>query len=533
MAPDTTELIPISLVAHHAFCPRRAWLEAVGETVDVAQLAVGQRDSEPSDDPRGSRSGRLRAVEIVAPRLGIVGRCDTVEVAEDDSLTVVEHKATPLRREPSVTFPNRVQLALLGLGLEEMGHRVAGYEIWFSTHRRRVPVQLTPDDVDNAREHLRAVQAVIASSAAPPALVDDPRCRSCSHLEVCLPDERALEPVPRRVMALDPVGESLHLVTPGARASLRAGRILVAHRGEQLASVPLERVTALFVHGNVDVSTAVVRELLWRGVPVLWLSGTGRLVGWANSAHSPNGGPRHRQHLAVAEGRVELAAEIVSAKIANQATLIRRLGDVRDVVVRLRELQRHALAAASVEELLGIEGDAASRYFGAFDSMLSCRVRSAGFALGNRSRRPAANATNAALNYVYALLLADVVKALVSCGLDPYAGFLHAPTRNKPALALDLMEEFRAPLADAVLIGALNNGELQPNHLSEALGSPRLRESGRRALTAAYERRLGTAIRHPLFGYRATWRRIIEIQARLLLGYLDGTQPRYAGMRVR
>lgn len=150
-----------------------------------------------------------------------------------------------------------------------------------------------------------------------------------------------------------------------------------------------------------------------------------------------------------------------------------------------------------------------------------------------RTRRPARDPVNAALNYCYGLLLSDLIRAVAACGLDPHAGFLHSSGRNKPALALDLCEEFRAPVADSVVLGAFNNGELRAGDFSSVTGSSQLRPSGRSALISAYERRVATLFRHPVFEYEVTWRRAMEIQARLVLGVLDGTQPSYKGITIR
>jgi CRISPR-associated protein Cas1 len=137
------------------------------------------------------------------------------------------------------------------------------------------------------------------------------------------------------------------------------------------------------------------------------------------------------------------------------------------------------------------------------------------------------------LNYAYALLTADAIRALISCGLDPHAGFLHSSTRNKPALALDLMEEFRAPVADSVVQLLVNNGEVHPADFVTQLVTTRMRDRARKALIASYERRMQTEFRHPIFEYSVTWRRAMEIQARQILGVLDGTQKEYRGIRVR
>lgn len=321
------EPLPISLVAHHEFCPRRAWLEAAGEKTDTMQMAVGTRDHEVVDDPARSRTTRVRAFDIAAEGLGVVGRCDTVEVAPDGSLTVVEHKATPVRQRPEVTVPTRLQLALQVLALREMGFRVDGTAVWFSSHGVRVPVQLGPQDDDTARAAIAATREVLDTPSAPAPLEDDPRCSRCSHIAVCLPDERELQPVTRRIRVADPDAQIVHLTVPGARASVSKGRLVVAQRGETLATLPLERVQGLVVHGNVDISTALLRELLWRGLTIVWCSSHGRVVGWSQPAHSANGAVRPRQHLASAQGRLDLAREFVAAKLCNQATLLRRLGD--------------------------------------------------------------------------------------------------------------------------------------------------------------------------------------------------------------
>jgi CRISP-associated protein Cas1 len=528
-----TDPLPISLVAHHVFCPRRAWLEAAGETADSWQVAEGTAAHTVTDDPSTGRSATIRALEVADETLGIVGRCDTIEVAPDGRLTIIEYKSAPVRRQPTVTDAMRTQLALQVCALRAGGRTVAGQAIYFTNHRVRVPVQLSEDDYEAARSAVIATRSTVEASDAPAPLEDDPRCRSCSHAGICLPEERAETTVTRRIVVADPDTQVVHLATPGSRASIRGGRLVVHARDEDLASVPMERIQGVVVHGNVDLSGGLIRELLWRSLAVVWCTGTGRVVGWAVPGAGPNGSARVRQHEASAAGRLDLAREFVAAKIANQATLVRRNGRADDVLPVLRSLAHRAASATTLTGLLGLEGEAAAIYFARFETMLSSRVTSDGVALGTRSERPARDPVNAALNYAYALLLADVVRAVASCGLDPHAGFLHSSTRNKPALALDLSEEFRAPVADSAVIGAFNTGELRPDDFSDVLGGTRLRDRGRRALISAYERRVEVEFRHPVFGYRTTWRRAMEIQARMVLGVLDGTQARYVGVRTR
>ena len=525
--------MPISLVAHTAFCPRRAWLEAVGEQVDNIAIERGVADHTRVDARSDDRVRRRRSVDVVHEDLRLVGRCDVVDVAAD-GVRVVEFKAAPIRRRAEVTMAQEVQLALQGLSLESMGHTVVGHSIYFTTQRKMVDVEITDTVRQRARDLVELTRATVESPAAPLPLVDDPRCNRCSHASVCLPDEHRQPPLVRRLAVSDPDGQVLHLTTAGSRASLRKSRVEVVRDDQTLASLPIERVQGLVVHGNVDLSSALIRELLWRRVAIIWASGLGRTVGYARSAGAPNGLPRAHQHVQSAHGRIDIAREMVAPKIANQATQLRRSSrdDVTAAVRRLRTLATAARAAGDVRLLLGMEGEAASIYFAHLPSMLADGCRLAPSWHG-RTGRGATDPLNVAFNFTYGLLAADLIRAVIATGLDAHAGFVHSTSRNKPALALDLMEQFRPVVADSVVLGAINNGELKASMFVDVLGSHRLRDDGRRALTRAYERRVHQEFRHPTYRYQVSWRRAMEVQARMVLGVMDGTQDSYAGIRVR
>lgn len=523
--------LPISLVAHTAFCPRRAWLEASGERTRTSQVEEGVRAHRRVDRPGASRPGDVKARPVHSARLGVVGRCDTVRT-DGDGIRIIEHKATPVSGQPVIRPQHRVQLALQRLCLEEEGATVLSTAVHFTESGTTVDVILDNDDLTHAESLVHRTRAICESTTAPEPLCDAARCHFCSHQSVCLPDERRLEPVHRRILVADPDGQVLHVTVPGARASIRSGRVSVRKGGDLLGEVPFERVQALVVHGNVDVSSALLRELLWRDRTIVWCSGTGRVYGWAVPGAGPNGIARVRQHERSARGDVPMAAAFIEAKIGNQATLLRRNG--HGPIARLREIARRCRDTTTTTELLGLEGSAAKIYFSCLPTMITDSVSEYWLRRWpGRQGRGAADPLNAALNYAYGMLTTDVLRAVVSAGLDPHAGFLHSSSRNKPALVLDLMEEFRAPVADSCILSALNNGVLSESDLSEATGVPRLLPRGRSKLVRAYERRVTTEFTHPVFGYRATWRRAMEIQARLVLGVLDGTQPAYKGVRIR
>ena len=527
--------LPFSLVAPWSFCPRRAWLEAMDEKAPkVAQIQQGVADHARVDVPTTREAQTMRGIDVRDPSLGVHGRVDRVERLPSGRLRVVEHKATPVKRAARISDTNRLQLVLQTMALESQGNTVEDAEVYFTTHHRRVPIEISAADRKAARDAVASARSVVNGKTAPAPLLDDPRCMRCSHASVCLPEERKEAEVLSRIVPPDPAGETLHLTVPGSRASMSAGRITVVKGDERLASIPLERVSAVVVHGNVDLSGALLRELMWRGLPCVWCTGAGRVVGWTNGVKPPNGGARFCQFAASAEGRVDIAREFVVAKVANQATILRRFGGMPAVVKRLRSATRQASTATSTGQLFGIEGRAAAEYFAGFPGLLAPGV-DAGVAesFPGRVGRGATDPLNIALNYGYGMLLSEVIRAVLACGLDPHAGVLHSSGRNKPALALDLMEEFRPPVVDSAILAAFNNGELGRLSFTHVLGGARLTQTGRRKVIAAVERRLGTEFKHPVFGYRVTWRRAIEVQARMFLGVLDGSQEVYKGVRVR
>ena len=524
--------IPISLVANYMFCPRRAWLEAVGEKVDSAQIMRGTYDHRKVDRYEGAPdTDSYQAVNIRHEEWGVSGKLDAAKMT-DDGIVIREYKATPVKRAMIVTDAMRTQLALQAACLEDMGFHVAGTEIFFTTHHRLVEVSLDETDFENAHKAVEETRALVNMEHAPEPLEDSARCLRCSHVGICLPEERKLHAVTHKVMVSSPDNQVTHLATPGAKAFTRAGRMIVQKNGEELASVPLDTMQGLQIYGNTDLSSGLIRELMWRDIPIVWCSGTGRMYGWAMPSYGPNGEQRVDQHVASHEGRLGLAREFIAAKIHNQTVLLRRSESDNPVLAQMKHIEKQVANANRWQDVLGLEGESAALYFSQFGHLIKVN-RQAEWPWVARMRRPAPDALNALLDFTYTLLLSDCVRAIISCGLDPHAGFLHSSKRNKPALALDLMEEFRAPIADSVVQTVINNGEINADGFTSALGSVRMTDATRKAVIRAYERRMATEITHPIFKYKASWRRTVEIQARMILGYLDGSQKEYRGIRIR
>jgi CRISPR-associated protein Cas1 len=217
--------------------------------------------------------------------------------------------------------------------------------------------------------------------------------------------------------------------------------------------------------------------------------------------------------------------------------------------LKLKRAAADALQARSLPELLGIEGAAAALYFQHFSGMVKvaasddelpgiespARARGLEFTFDftKRNRRPPTDPINALLSLAYSLLAKDCTLAALAVGLDPYVGFYHQPRFGRPALALDLMEEFRPLIAESAVITALNNRMIQPEHFVQAGEAVNLTERGRKALFQAYEQRMNNLITHPVFDYRVCYRRVLELQARMLASYLAGEIPDYVPMMTR
>jgi CRISPR-associated protein Cas1 len=344
----------------------------------------------------------------------------------------------------------------------------------------------------------------------------------------------------------------------------RSEHLVVRKNGQEIQRVPIAAIRQVVVFGNVQVSTQALECLATLEVPVVYMTGYGRFIAALQPAPTKNVLLRVNQFRLFAdpERALNLAKAVVKAKVANQRTLLmrslrsrsvddtsngsRQLSDpsengirgsdepaARDMADLLTRLDRISDPAV----LLGTEGQAAALYFGQFSRMLKIPVPtktgSTGFDFKSRNRRPPRDPVNALLSFGYALLLKDCFSALCTVGFDPYHGFFHVGRHGKPSLALDLMEEFRAIIADSVALTLINTGSLTPQDFLVWRESCHLTEDGRKRFFQAYEQRKATVVTHPVFGYKMSYGRMVEVQARMLAAYVRGDIPSYTGFTVR
>jgi CRISPR-associated protein Cas1 len=506
------------------------------------------------DKPAGAaplpEDGELRlarSVSLSSPALGLTAVVDLIEGKpdEDGATTVVpverKHGRAP-DNELRSWEPERVQLCVQGLLLREAGYRCDEGVLAFAETKERVRVAFDDALVDRTLSLLRQLREAAADAQAPPPLVDSPKCPRCSLVGICLPDEVNLlaaraETRPRRLVPRDPENRPVYVTEQGALVGRDGGPLEIRRKGELLTSARLIDVSQLCVFGNVQVSSQVIRELFAREVPTCWFSYGGWFSGVAHGLPGKHVDLRMRQLAAAGRRDAGIARTMIEGKIRNCRVLLRRNTrvDAAETLDRLAEGARAAANAESEGALLGIEGAAARSYFQAFPGMLrpEHRLPGATFSWEGRNRRPPRDALNCLLSYAYSLLVKDLTVACLAVGFDPYVGLYHRPRFGRPALALDLAEEFRPLVADSLVLNLVNNGEVSANDFVVRAGGVALTAAGRKAVIAGYERRLDVEVTHPIFGYQVSYRRVLDVQARLLAAHLLGEIPSYTPFTTR
>ena len=544
---DVPDLVPARMVNEFEYCPRLFYLEWVQsrfednpDTVEGRYVhrnvdAGGGRIDDPDED---SPVRKARSVTVSSENLGIIAKADIIE-GRGSKVTPVEVKRGRPPRHGPAWSPELVQICAIGLILQDNGYDCSEGQIFFAESRERVKVPFDEKLVWQTLNVLRDLKEVAGSPDPPPPLVDSPKCPRCSLVGICLPDETNLlanrsDVPPRRLTPRDSAARPLYVTEQGTRIGVRKGRVTVSQQKDVLQEVRLIDVSQVSIYGNVQISSQAMRAMFDQQVPVCWFSYGGWFQGIAHGLPSKHVDLRRRQVAIAAQAGLPIARKMVEGKIRNSRTLLRRnsRSDVKPVLEQLKATADQTAEVDTVESLLGVEGAAARLYFSGFSEML--KDDSLGtFDFQGRNRRPPRDSVNCLLSYGYSLLTKDLTSVALAVGFDPYLGVFHKPRFGRPALALDLAEEFRPLIADSVVVNVINNGEIQENGFIVRAQGVALTQQGRRSFIAAYERRLDQEVTHPVYGYKITYRRVLEVQARMLGAYLLGEIPEYVPFMTR
>jgi CRISPR-associated protein Cas1 len=485
-------------------------------------------------------------VWLSSERLGLTAKIDIVESDHAGWVVPIEYKRGSAPDVPGGAYlPERAQLCAQVLLLREHGYRCDEAALYFAKNKRRVTIVIDEELERTTLAAIARARALSDTGELPPPLVDSPKCNGCSLVGICLPDEVNLlradpptegddEPTLRQLHPPRDDALPLYVQQPGARVSLDGEVLVVRSPDGQKAEARLPQTSQLCLLGNVQISTQGIRALLDRRIPIAYFTTGGYFVGRTIAHDTNNVELRIAQYRAADDPArcLALARGWVASKIRNCRTLLRRNHTSPDktVLSELEQLAKKAERASAIDSLLGLEGTAARVYFGAFSGMLTAGL---GFELDGRNRRPPRDPVNALLSFAYALLAKELTIAVAGVGLDPLRGFYHQPRHGKPGLALDLMEEFRPLIADSTVLGVINQASItQSDFLVHPTGTS-LQPAGRRRFILAYQRRLDQLVTHPVFGYRISYRRVLDVQARLLSRVLLGEIPDYPAFRTR
>ncbi len=322
--------------------------------------------------------------------------------------------------------------------------------------------------------------------------------------------------------------------------------------------IPLVKIDEVVVLGEVTLTASAMHLLLERDIEITFLGHYGQFKGRLSPPFSKNAILRLAQYRAHQDmtTRCELARRFVIGKLSNQRQRLQRYNRVRQdaevsrVIKQLTDmiqglatmsLQRsagmrplvsgdHRVEGTALETILGMEGAGSAAYFRCFGKLLSDPRQ---WPFPGRVKRPPTDPVNALLSFGYALLTNKVASAVQLVGFDHYVGYLHSAVYGRPALALDLMEEFRPIIVDSVVLTILNNRMLTPADFVVELGAYRLKDEKRTIFFTKLEERLNEEIEHPIFGYKTSYRRCLELQARLLAKYLTGEIDEYPPLILR
>lgn len=586
-------MIQIRSLNEFVYCPRLFHLEYVqglfresSDTVSgSAQHSRSEKnrpkirkknDSEESEPTKEEAEDQLfsKTLHLSSQKLNITGKLDAIEIDNTkNNWAPVEskHSAGPENTNefiisewkllPSAWPNDQIQLCAQGLLLRENGINSDFGHIYYRESKKRVQVDFSTDLIKSTLYIIDETQKTAKQFTPPPPLVDSPKCIRCSLNLFCLPEEinklAGKIGEPRRIIpGRDDVG-ILYVLTQGARVSKKGESVTVSANGEIINEIPLKDISHAVLVGHVQMTTETLHLFLESERTVTYLTAGGRLLGTASPPLKKNVALRVSQYkkFDIDGVMLALAKEIVISKIENQRTIIRRnASGLAQALDEMKSLSQNCNSVKNLGELRGHEGKAGQIYFNAFPSLLEEREprndsqqtfenlpdtqgwsEASGnfFRMSGRNKRPPRDPVNAMLSFGYTLLVRDFVSALVGVGLDPYFGFYHVMEAGRPALSLDMMEPFRPIIVDSVVIRLINTGEIKRTHFLCAQTEVQMTKEGRSKFITAYERRMDELITHPVFGYRISYRRILDVECRLLGRFLEGEISEYKPLRTR
>jgi CRISPR-associated protein Cas1 len=582
----TPDYLPARMLNEFVYCPRLfyyEWVEGLfarnRETVEGglrhAKLDGKQDALTPAGELAGEDRLHARSVTLSSDTQGLIAKIDVVE-ADGGTVTPVDYKRGAPREDadtgqPAAWDADRFQIAAQALVLRENGYTCHEGVVYYVTTKQRVRIPIEDALVGETTLAIAQARALAASGQIPPPLVDSPKCPRCSLVGICLPDEtlkclqseaaasaaeqeepdidletlmpslapalKAAPAEPRRLVAARDDLRPLYLNRHGLHVGKTGNVLKIRDKDRVVQEVRIGETCQVNLFGNIQLSTQALQALCENEVPVAFFSMGNWFYGFTTGLGLKNIMLRRDQFRRADDPDfcLRMARALVAGKIKNQRTMLKRnhIDPPAAKIALLKEMCEEADRAGSLEQLLGIEGTAARVYFELLAGMikvgepegepaLNASESTFSFDWSGRNRRPPRDPVNALLSLAYSVLAKDLTIVCQAVGFDPFLGFYHQPRFGRPAMALDLMEPFRPLIADSAVLSAINTRMVTPGDFIRAGESVALKPDGRKAFFRAYEQRMDTLATHPLFGYRVNYRRMLEIQTRLLARVVAG-----------
>ncbi|MGC4085856.1 MAG: CRISPR-associated endonuclease Cas1 [Vicinamibacterales bacterium] len=528
------DYLPARMLNEFVYCPRLffyEWVEGVfahsADTVggSLRHEALDARsDSLPGPEDVEGLTLKARGVMLSSDVHHLIAKIDLVEVS-DGTVAPIDYKiGRPKEGDDGLeAWPaDRTQLCAQALVLRDNGYVCHEAVAYYHATRQRVRITIDDSLVAETLDALTKAKSIAERGRIPPPLEDSAKCPRCSLVGICLPDETAAalawraeeagdqlelfaavdSPIPEP-LATTPAGELRRLVP--ARDDLRplyvtgygltvgkSGEVLEVRERKQLVQeARVKDICQLNVFGSVHVTSAVIEALCMAEKPIAHFSLGGWFYGLTQGLGLRNVFLRRGQFDRAGDDDfcLVMARAFIVSKIRNQRTMLQRnhVEPPARVVGRLKGLAVSASRCENLETLLGIEGTAARLYFEHFVGMLKAENDdgSLAFDFEHRNRRPPRDPVNAMLSLAYAFLARDLTIICHTIGFDPFIGFYHQPRFGRPALALDLMEEFRPLVADSAVITAINTRMVTPDCFVRTGSAVSLDKRGRTGLIRA------------------------------------------------
>jgi len=542
---DTAEAKPpIRVMALHAlaYCERLFYLEEV-EDIRVADHRVyaGRTLHEGIDD-----DGEWSSITLESERWGLMGKVDYVRY-RDGAVCPYEHKRGRSRGEEAWASDRLQIIAYSALLAEHLDRPVPEGRVRYHANNKTVRVPVDKAALEELSRAVERARVLADTINRPPVAENENLCARCSLAPVCLPEEERLlaaadsapEPFkPQRLFPSDDERLILHVTESGSRVGKRGEQILVAPRDGDESTFPSRGVSALVLHGAVQISSQLIQYAAANDIAIHWLSGGGSYIGGL----SPPGGVqrRLRQYRGMEDAALceTFTRRLAKAKVENQLGFLVRsarnrdkLGEISTALDGIRAELRGMERDTGNASLRGHEGSAGRLYFSALRHLLD--PAQSLMAFSGRNRRPPRDPFNAALSFGYSLLYRDAMAAILSVGLDPALGFFHTPRSAAYPLALDLMELFRTTLWDMPLVASVNRRQWSAEHFSITPRQVWLSSEGRKLAIRIYEERKQEHWRHPVLDYSLSYARAMELEVQLLEKEWSGAPGLFARMRVR